>query len=153
MEVENTSNTTPAPAATENAAPSEPAPTTSTSVEPTESTTPASAAEQVPAQSATASAPNTVSDVSAAAVGASSEVTKTEEEKPKEEVEKKEEAGENVPSRKPGMQSLPIRQYLDQTVVPVLLTGMSQLTKERPNCDEVEWLAQWMLRNNPNKKK
>lgn len=47
---------------------------------------------------------------------------------------------------------LPIRQYLDTTVVPVLLAGMSQLTKERPETDEVEWLANWMLKNNPNKK-
>lgn len=47
---------------------------------------------------------------------------------------------------------MPIRQYLDSTVVPVLLAGMSQLTKERPETDEIEWLAQWMLRNNPNNK-
>lgn len=29
------------------------------------------------------------------------------------------------------LQSLPIRAYLDQTVVPILLQGMSQLVKER----------------------
>lgn len=29
------------------------------------------------------------------------------------------------------LQSLPIRAYLDQTVVPVLLQGLSALTKER----------------------
>ncbi len=32
------------------------------------------------------------------------------------------------------LQSLPIRAYLDQTVVPVLLQGMSQLVKERCDC-------------------
>lgn len=49
--------------------------------------------------------------------------------------------------------NLPIREYLDSTVVPVLLAAMSQLTRERPDADEVEWLANWMLKNNPNKKK
>jgi protein dpy-30 len=32
---------------------------------------------------------------------------------------------------KMNVQSLPIRAYLDQTVVPILLQGMSQLVKER----------------------
>ena len=30
------------------------------------------------------------------------------------------------------LQALPIRAYLDQTVVPILLDGMSALVKERP---------------------
>ena len=34
-------------------------------------------------------------------------------------------------SAKVDLQSLPIRAYLDQTVVPILLQGMSQLVKER----------------------
>eukprot|EP00948_MAST-09A_sp_MAST-9A-sp1_P002993 g2993.t1 len=42
------------------------------------------------------------------------------------------------------MSSLPIRAYLDQTVVPVLLTGMSALVKERP-ADPIEWLAKYLL--------
>jgi hypothetical protein len=33
---------------------------------------------------------------------------------------------------KMNVQSLPIRAYLDQTVVPILLDGMSQLVIERP---------------------
>jgi len=33
--------------------------------------------------------------------------------------------------KKLNMQSLPIRAYLDQTVVPVLLAGLSALVKER----------------------
>mmetsp|Transcript_7170 Transcript_7170/g.9071 ORF Transcript_7170/g.9071 Transcript_7170/m.9071 type:complete len:128 (-) Transcript_7170:508-891(-) len=53
---------------------------------------------------------------------------------------------------KPSTNTMPIRAYLDHTVVPILLAGMSQLCKERPDCDEIEWLAHWMLRNNPNKK-
>eukprot|EP00937_MAST-01D_sp_MAST-1D-sp2_P006261 g6261.t1 len=35
---------------------------------------------------------------------------------------------------KMNVQSLPIRAYLDQTVVPILLQGMSQLVKERCVC-------------------
>ena len=46
----------------------------------------------------------------------------------------------------PGMQSLPIRSYLDQTVVPVLLQGLSELAKERPP-NPVEWLGNYLLRN------
>jgi len=46
--------------------------------------------------------------------------------------------------------TLPIRAYLDSTVVPTLLSGLSSLVKERPDSDEVEWLAHYLLRNNPN---
>jgi protein dpy-30 len=49
------------------------------------------------------------------------------------------------------MQTLPIRAYLDQTVVPILLDGMSELVKERPS-NPVEWLAAYLLRNDPQKK-
>jgi len=45
-------------------------------------------------------------------------------------------------------QSLPIRAYLDQTVVPILLDGMSALVKERPP-NPVEWLAAYLIKNNP----
>lgn len=48
------------------------------------------------------------------------------------------------------MQALPIRAYLDQTVVPILLDGMSELVKERPP-NPVEWLAAFLLRNDPQK--
>jgi len=46
------------------------------------------------------------------------------------------------------LQSLPIRAYLDQTVVPLLLDGMSALVKERPP-NPVEWLATYLLKHNP----
>jgi protein dpy-30 len=36
-----------------------------------------------------------------------------------------------APQAKVDLQSLPIRAYLDQTVVPLLLQGMAQLVKER----------------------
>lgn len=46
------------------------------------------------------------------------------------------------------MQGLPIRAYLDQTVVPILLQGMSALVKERP-ANPIEWLAAYLTKNNP----
>ncbi|CAM9504043.1 unnamed protein product [Heterosigma akashiwo] len=46
------------------------------------------------------------------------------------------------------LQALPIRAYLDQTVVPILLDGMSALVKERPP-NPVEWLAAYLIKNNP----
>lgn len=49
------------------------------------------------------------------------------------------------------MLSLPIRSYLDQTVVPVLLQGLSELASERPE-DPVAFLGDYLLKNNPNKK-
>ncbi|KAJ1626051.1 Dpy-30 motif-domain-containing protein [Pavlovales sp. CCMP2436] len=42
---------------------------------------------------------------------------------------------------------LPIRAYLDQTVVPPLLQALSALVKERPP-NPVEWLATYLLQNN-----
>ncbi|CAM9424053.1 unnamed protein product [Chrysoparadoxa australica] len=45
-------------------------------------------------------------------------------------------------------QSLPIRAYLDQTVVPILLDGMSVLVKERPP-NPVEYLAAYLMKHNP----
>ncbi|KAK2156846.1 hypothetical protein LSH36_204g10055 [Paralvinella palmiformis] len=44
------------------------------------------------------------------------------------------------------LQSLPTRAYLDRTVVPILLQGMSVLAKERPP-NPVEYLAAYLLKN------
>ena len=46
------------------------------------------------------------------------------------------------------LQALPIRAYLDQTVVPILLDGMSALVKERPP-NPVEWLSTYLMKHNP----
>lgn len=46
------------------------------------------------------------------------------------------------------LNSLPIRAYLDQSVVPILLQGLSAMVKERPP-NPIEWLAHYLLRNNP----
>ncbi|CAD5121350.1 DgyrCDS9873 [Dimorphilus gyrociliatus] len=44
------------------------------------------------------------------------------------------------------LQSLPARAYLDQTVVPILLQGMSALVKERPP-NPIEFLAAFLMKN------
>ncbi|BFZ07235.1 hypothetical protein BsWGS_10274 [Bradybaena similaris] len=53
-----------------------------------------------------------------------------------------------IPSKraKVDLQSLPTRAYLDQTVVPILLSGMSVLARERPP-NPVEFLAAYLLKN------
>lgn len=44
------------------------------------------------------------------------------------------------------VQLLPTRQYLDQTVVPILLQALSSLAKERPE-DPISYLASYLLKN------
>jgi len=44
------------------------------------------------------------------------------------------------------LNSLSIRSYLDQTVVPVLLQGMAELAKERPE-NPIEYLAHYLLKH------
>ncbi|KAI8784448.1 protein dpy-30 [Biomphalaria glabrata] len=53
-----------------------------------------------------------------------------------------------VPAKRPkvDVQSLPTRAYLDQTVVPILLSGMSVLARERPP-NPIEFLAAYLLKN------
>ncbi|KAH8379811.1 hypothetical protein KR009_007355 [Drosophila setifemur] len=47
---------------------------------------------------------------------------------------------------RPDSNSLSVRQYLDQTVGPVLLHGLQALAKERPS-DPVTYLATFLLKN------
>lgn len=42
--------------------------------------------------------------------------------------------------------SIPTKQYLDQTVAPVLLEGMKALAKERPQ-DPITFLANYLLKH------
>lgn len=44
------------------------------------------------------------------------------------------------------LNALPTRQYLDQTVVPILLQGLSALAKERPP-DPINYLAAYLIKN------
>merc|ERR1712130_363564 len=47
---------------------------------------------------------------------------------------------------KQDLSSLPTRQYLDQTVVPILLQGLASLARERPR-DPIEYLAGYLVRH------
>ena len=51
---------------------------------------------------------------------------------------------------KMNLQTAPIRTYLDSTVVPVLLQGLSALVKERPP-NPTEYLATYLLQHDPQK--
>lgn len=54
---------------------------------------------------------------------------------------------EDIPKRsRVDLSSLPTRQYLDQTVVPILLQGLAYLAKERP-ADPVNALASYLLKH------
>lgn len=55
-------------------------------------------------------------------------------------------------AKKEAIANMPIRTYLDQTVVPILLDGMSELVKLRPD-DPIQWLADYIAENNPNKER
>ncbi|CAD8048435.1 unnamed protein product [Paramecium primaurelia] len=48
------------------------------------------------------------------------------------------------------LQSLPIRNYLDQTVVPILLQAMTEVAKVRPP-NPIEFIANYLMQNNPEK--
>merc|ERR1719219_1614639 len=52
----------------------------------------------------------------------------------------------NQPKPKPLLQSLPTRQYLDQSVVPILLQGLTALAKERP-AEPIDFLAAYLMKN------
>jgi protein dpy-30 len=60
--------------------------------------------------------------------------------------------GEQDAARMPGLHpnagQVPVRQYLDQTIVPVLVQGLAVLAKERP-ADPYEFMATFILRNRP----
>lgn len=61
----------------------------------------------------------------------------------------KENKSTNDNGRKPSgrdLQSLPTRQYLDQTVNPILLQGLKALAKDRPQ-DPVQYLANFLMKN------
>eukprot|EP01010_Urceolus_cornutus_P002158 NODE_2764_length_472_cov_197.160757_g2179_i0.p1 GENE.NODE_2764_length_472_cov_197.160757_g2179_i0~~NODE_2764_length_472_cov_197.160757_g2179_i0.p1 ORF type:complete len:81 (+),score=21.26 NODE_2764_length_472_cov_197.160757_g2179_i0:88-330(+) len=51
---------------------------------------------------------------------------------------------------KMNLNALPVRAYLDQTVVPIMLQGLAEVARVRPE-DPVAFLAAFLLKNNPNK--
>lgn len=60
-----------------------------------------------------------------------------------------EKAGRAVAGKLDGA-AMPVRAYLEQSVVPVLMAGMQQVVRERPD-DAIEFLGQYLLKNNPKK--
>ncbi|OHT12536.1 Dpy-30 motif family protein [Tritrichomonas foetus] len=64
------------------------------------------------------------------------------------ETERLEQLAANLPDAIP-VRSLPKQEYLQATVVPIILEGMAWVIKERPE-DPVENLAMFLIKNNPN---
>lgn len=54
---------------------------------------------------------------------------------------------EESSKRNVDLQSLPTHAYLDQTIVPILLRGLTVLAKDRPQ-NPTEFLASYLLKNN-----
>jgi protein dpy-30 len=48
------------------------------------------------------------------------------------------------------LHALPVRAYLDQTVVPILLQGLAEVARTRPE-DPIDFLAAYLIQNNPQK--
>ena len=46
------------------------------------------------------------------------------------------------------LQKIPVREYLDSTVVPVVLQAMAAVARERPD-DPVDYVAKYLLQHNP----
>ena len=52
----------------------------------------------------------------------------------------------NDSKRQQNINSLPIRAYLDQTVVPLVLQGMAEVAKERPE-NPIKYLAEFLMKH------
>ena len=52
----------------------------------------------------------------------------------------------NEPKPQQNINSLPIRAYLDQTVVPLVLQGMAEVAKERPE-NPIKYLAEFLMKH------
>ncbi len=52
----------------------------------------------------------------------------------------------NVSKQQQNINSLPIRAYLDQTVVPLVLQGMAEVAKERPE-NPIKYLAEFLMKH------
>ena len=48
------------------------------------------------------------------------------------------------------IKQLPIKAYLDQQVMPLLLQALTKVSKEKPE-DPIDFIAKYMLANNPEK--
>ena len=52
----------------------------------------------------------------------------------------------NVSKQQQNINSLPIRAYLDQTVVPLVLQGVAEVAKERPE-NPIKYLAEFLMKH------
>lgn len=145
--------TTEAPASTEAApaATAEQTPATTDAAPVESAATPATTTEQTPAATDAAPAELTPATDAAMPAAAEGDAAKAEPQAVDENTEKliESEASElatNNKKPKVDVQSLPVRAYLDQTIVPILLQGMSVLAKERPP-NPIEYLAAYLLKN------
>ena len=66
-------------------------------------------------------------------------VSKKSENKPKA-------SDKNESKPQQNINSLPIRAYLDQTVVPLVLQGMAEVAKERPE-NPIKYLADFLMKH------
>ena len=66
-------------------------------------------------------------------------VTKKSDNKPKT-------GDKNESKPQQNVNSLPIRAYLDQTVVPLVLQGMAEVAKERPE-NPIKYLADFLMKH------
>ena len=60
-------------------------------------------------------------------------------------------AAADAASQDPTVSNMPVRAYLDKTVVPILLQALSECAKERP-AHPIEYVANYLLENNPEKR-
>lgn len=55
-------------------------------------------------------------------------------------------------SNRDRLNQLPVRTYLDETVVPIMMQALSACARERPE-DPVDFVANFLLKNNPRRDK
>ena len=60
-------------------------------------------------------------------------------------------AAADAAAQDPAVANMPVRAYLDKTVVPILLQALSECAKERP-AHPIEYVANYLLENNPEKR-
>ena len=59
-------------------------------------------------------------------------------------------AGMGTIEERDNLKALPVRQYLDTTVVPILLQAMSEVANERPQYP-IDFIINYLRENNPEK--
>ena len=108
---------------------------------------PAGSAPAAPSESVAAAGEGTASTAAAGTAGGASATAVSESAARMAETEREAASGApNAKKSKVELQSLTTRAYLDQTVVPILLQGLSALSKERP-ANPIEFLSAYLIKN------